>query len=176
MRHLANHWWNCQHLVDTSMFLQMITFTRIIIDLHHALVVRVRQNLHDDVIKWKQFPRCWPFVRGIQRSPVNSPHKGQWRGALMFSLICVWISGWVNNPDSGDLRRYGAHYDVSVMRKDNKVLKRRFASVGHNESKQGIRSRKTVVKTGIYQKLHTNILSHIVASLSWLVKRNPCIS
>ena len=45
--------------------------------------------VHDDVIKWKHFPRYWPFVRGIHRSPVNSPHKGQWRGALMFSLICV---------------------------------------------------------------------------------------
>ena len=21
-------------------------------------------------------------------------HEGQWRGALMFSLICVWINGW----------------------------------------------------------------------------------
>ena len=42
---------------------------------------------HDDVIKWKHFPRYWPFVRGIHRSPVNSPNKGQWRGALMFSLI-----------------------------------------------------------------------------------------
>ena len=30
-----------------------------------------------------------PFVRGIHRWPVNSPHKGQWRGALMFSLICA---------------------------------------------------------------------------------------
>ena len=39
---------------------------------------------HDDVIKWKPFPRYWPFVRGIHRSPVSSPHKGQWRGALMF--------------------------------------------------------------------------------------------
>ena len=39
---------------------------------------------HDDVIKWKHFPRYWPFVWGIHRSPVNSPHKGQWRGALMF--------------------------------------------------------------------------------------------
>ena len=39
---------------------------------------------HDAVIKWKDFPRYWPFVRGIHRSPVNSPHKGQWRGALMF--------------------------------------------------------------------------------------------
>ena len=44
---------------------------------------------HDDVIKWKHYPRYWPFVRGIHRSPVNSPHKGQWRGALMFSLICT---------------------------------------------------------------------------------------
>ena len=55
-------------------------------------------HLRDDVTKWKYFPRHWPFVRGIHRSPVNSPHKGQWRGALMFSLICVWLRkqswGW----------------------------------------------------------------------------------
>ena len=41
-------------------------------------------NAHDDVIKWKLLPRYWPFVRGIHLLPVNSPHKGQWRGALMF--------------------------------------------------------------------------------------------
>ena len=70
---------------------------------------------HDDVIKWKHFPRYWPFVRGIHRGPVNSPHKGQWRGALRFSLICVWINGWVNNGEAGDLRRYRTHYDVTVM-------------------------------------------------------------
>ena len=70
---------------------------------------------HDDVIKWKHFPRNWPFVRGIHRSPVNSPHKGQWRGALMFSLIRVWINDWVNNGEAGDLRRYRAHCDVIVM-------------------------------------------------------------
>ena len=133
---------------------------------------------HDDVIKWKQFPRYWPFarwltiiiwqvsyiqyllacqksqrstpynivkmaflesgfsavtilgggwlqspasdgppwfVRGIYRSPVISPHKGQWRGALMFSLIRVWINGCVNNSEVGDLRRHGAHYGVIVM-------------------------------------------------------------
>ena len=69
---------------------------------------------HDDVIKWKHFPRYWPFVRGIHRSPVNSPHKGQWRGALMFSLNCAWIKGWVNNSEVGDLRHHRAHYDVTV--------------------------------------------------------------
>ena len=62
-------------------------------------------SCHDDVIKWKHFPRYWPFVRGIHRSPVNSPHKGQWRGALMYSLICAYINAWVNKSEAGDLRR-----------------------------------------------------------------------
>ena len=61
--------------------------------------------IYDDVIKWKHFSRYWPFVRGIHRSPVNSPHKGQWGGALMFSLIYAWINGWVNNCEAGDFRR-----------------------------------------------------------------------
>ena len=72
-------------------------------------------DIHDDVIKWKHFPCYWPFAWGIHRSPVNSPHKGQWHGALMFSLICVWINGWVNNREAGDLRRYRTHYDVIVV-------------------------------------------------------------
>ena len=72
-------------------------------------------KFHDDVIKWKHFPRYWPFVRGIHRSPVNSPHKGQWRGALMFSLTCAWINGWINNRAAGDLRRHYVHYDVNVI-------------------------------------------------------------
>ena len=75
----------------------------------------INQMKHDDVIKWKHFPRNWPFVRGIHRSPVNSPHKGQWRGALMFTLICARINGWVNTREAGDLRRYRPHYDVIVM-------------------------------------------------------------
>ena len=70
---------------------------------------------HDDVVKWGHFPRYWPFVRGIHRSPVNSPHKGQWRGALMFSFICVWRNGWVNNCEVGNLRRHRSHYGVTVM-------------------------------------------------------------
>ena len=71
--------------------------------------------VHDGVIKWKHFPRYWPFVWGIHRSPVNSPHKAQWRGALVFSLTCVWINGWVNSREAGDLSRYRADYDVTVM-------------------------------------------------------------
>ena len=70
---------------------------------------------HDDVIKWKHFPHYWPFVRGIHRFPVNSPHKGQWRGALMFSLIWARTNGWVNKGEASDLRCHRAHYDVIVM-------------------------------------------------------------
>ena len=83
--------------------------------LYWAMLFANSDDPHDDVIKWKHFPRYWPFVRGIHRSPVNSPHKGQWRGALMFTLICARINGWVNNREAGDLRRYRAHYDVIVM-------------------------------------------------------------
>ena len=68
---------------------------------------------HDDVIKWKHFPRYWPFVRGIHWSPVNFLHKGQWRGALMFPFICAWINVWANNREAGDLRRHHIHYEVT---------------------------------------------------------------
>ena len=92
-----------------GVFLCCVFFARV------ALLYKIGR-FHDDVIKWKQFPRYWPFVRGIHRSPVNSPHKGQWRGSLMFSLICAQINGWVNNREAGDLRRHPAHCDVIVMR------------------------------------------------------------
>ena len=71
--------------------------------------------LHDDAIKWNHFPRYCSFVQGLHRSPVNSTHKGQWRGAFMFYLICAWINIWVNNRNAGDLRRHRAHNDVIAM-------------------------------------------------------------
>ena len=85
---------------------------------------------HDDVIKWKHFPRYWPFVRGIHRSPVNSLHKGQWRGALVFSFIYIWTNGWVNNRDAGDLRRHRAHCGVTVMKKQTSA----YNFVGFDDS------------------------------------------
>ena len=96
------------------------TFTS---DRYHEMVCSVSwlltltyiSRVHDDVIKWKHFPYYWPFVRGIHRSSVNSPYKGQWRKVLMFSLFCAWINGWVNNCEAGDLRRNRANYDVALM-------------------------------------------------------------
>ena len=55
-------------------------------------------RIYDDVMKWKHFPRNWPLL-----------------GDLMFSLICAWINGWVNNRGTGDLRRHRAHYYVTAM-------------------------------------------------------------
>ena len=70
---------------------------------------------HDDVIKWKYFPRYWPFVQRIHRSTLNSPHKRQSRGALIFSLLCAWIDNWVNNREIGDFGPDRALYAVIVM-------------------------------------------------------------
>ena len=70
---------------------------------------------HDDIIKWKDFPHYWPFVWGIHRSPVNSPHKAS-DGKLWCSIWSVpWINSWVNNSETGDLRHHHTHYDVTVM-------------------------------------------------------------
>ena len=68
---------------------------------------------HDDVIKWNHFPRYWPFVWGIYRSPVNSPHKAElW--VFFYQRLNKRLS---KNRDAGNLRRHRALYDVIVMRK-----------------------------------------------------------
>ena len=61
------------------------------------------------------FSASLAICAGNSPVPVEFPHKGQWHRVLMFSLICVWINGWVNNRKAGDLRRYRGHYDVTVM-------------------------------------------------------------
>ena len=71
---------------------------------------------HEEIFPWwrhqmETFPALLAVCAG--NSPVTGdlPHKGQWRGALMFSLICAWV----NNRDVYDLRRHHAHSDVTVM-------------------------------------------------------------
>ena len=78
-----------------------------------VLLIHMQWNITWWRHQMETFPIYWPLVRGIHRSPVDSPHKGQWRGALMFSLICTWTNG--NNRDASDLRRYRAHCDVTIM-------------------------------------------------------------
>ena len=90
------------------------TQTSHILDTSKVEILLLTYSL-DDVIKWKNFPCYWPFVRGFHRSPLNSPPEGQWREALMFTLIRAWTNGWANNRDAGDLRRNRSHYDTTVM-------------------------------------------------------------
>ena len=71
---------------------------------------------------------------GNSPSPVNSPHKGQWRGALMYILMCAWINGWVNNGEAGDLRRHRTYYDVTVMLIRTNVCKLSTAEETTNKS------------------------------------------
>ena len=61
------------------------------------------QNCHDDVIKWKHFPRYWPFLRVIPRSPMNFHTKASDAELCCFLWSGPWINGWVNTREAGDL-------------------------------------------------------------------------
>ena len=116
--------WKCLHLKAVNLRFVKKSFPDI-----EAILV------HDDVIKWKHILCYWPFVRGTHRSPVISPHKGQWRGALLFSLIYAWINGWVNHGEASDFRRHLAHYDVTVMR-NLRALSATWRHPIHTKSRQ----------------------------------------
>ena len=84
--------------------------------------------------KMETFFALLAFVRGIRRSPVNSPHKGLWRRGLMLSLIYARTTDLANNWDAGDLRRHRAHYDVNVMKKRKcTAIKNVFCIPGGND-------------------------------------------
>ena len=78
-----------------------------------AMTLQSYVLLYDDVIKWKHFLRYWSFARRIHRWGVDSPDKGQWRGALEFSFMCAWKM-LSSNRDAGDFWRHGAHCNLIV--------------------------------------------------------------
>ena len=71
----------CNFVLDKSLKSPGISFWKKcgnLVSVHFKLTITCRNVLcfatavdHDDVIKWKYFPRYWPFVRGIHRSPVT---------------------------------------------------------------------------------------------------------
>ena len=122
---------------------------------------------HDDVIKWKNFPCYWTFVWGIHRSPLNSPHKSQWRGALMFSLICARINGWVNNGEAEDFRRYRTHYEVTVIFQYNMML--HTALIQHNNVHVGNRQYIVITKN-TQTKASAVLTKYVLHGLSVLMK------
>ena len=85
---------------------------------------------HQMVKFWLLALGYWPFVMGIHRWPVGSPHKDQWSGALMFSFICAGTNGWANSRDAGDMIRHGTHYDVTVMISCSLILGWRSRKLG----------------------------------------------
>ena len=55
-------------------------------------------------------------MRGIYRSPVNSPHtKASYAELWCFLWFNAWMNGWVSNREADDLRRRRAHYDITVI-------------------------------------------------------------
>ena len=88
--------WSIKMNVKVSLTKRNIYLHLIFLNIEMSSVVEIRYegrqtHWHDDVIKWKHFPRYWPFVRGIHRSPVNSPQKASGVELWFFSLICAWI-------------------------------------------------------------------------------------
>ena len=99
-----------------GIYMQKMSYCSLFVDILHKHVLGYNRQLNS---LWRHqmetFSALLAICAGNSPVPVSSPHKGQWRGALMLSLICVWINGWVNNGEAGDMGRYRAHYDVTVM-------------------------------------------------------------
>ena len=110
-RKISQHEW--RHIL----FIALVPFEDAVHVWHlwDTLYCKNNSTIHDDVIKWKHFPRNWPFVLGIHRSRWIPHTKASDAELWCFSFIYVWINGWVNNHEAGDLRRHRGHYDVNVM-------------------------------------------------------------
>ena len=121
--HTASRYRHNRLLQSPDMVHEYVLWMWLDVTKQHQLILHIKSKdeavvnngLHDDVIKWSSFRVTGHVCGEIHRWPANSHHKGQWRGALVFSLFCAWIKGWVNNREAGDLRRHRAHYDVTVM-------------------------------------------------------------
>ena len=61
------------------------------------------------------FSALLAICAGNSPVPGDFPHKGQLRGALMFSLICVWINGWVNPYFPLPKRRRRWQYEKTLL-------------------------------------------------------------
>ena len=83
----------------------------------------------------------------------GNPHKGQWRGALVFSLICAWINRWVN-IEAGNLRRYHANRDVIVL--DNFIIEI-LGRVGRHVTEHQGTPAKTSTKPSASKQPHWKI-------------------
>ena len=136
--HQEGQWWFCQSFVGILMWWrhQMETFFRV----------------------------TGSLCAEIDQLPVNYPHKGQWRGALIFSLISAWTNGWVNKRDVGDLRRHRAHCDVTVMKIIDEIPSKSRNTRGWRNWQQRL---TTMAWRGSQNILH--YVQHIETETKWLL-------
>ena len=107
--------WQYKHLVSlVTMYLYSLSLGLSNSNLNCSEATQ-KYTCHDDVIKWKHFPRYWPFLQGIHLPSVNSLHRGQWRGALMFSLICALNKRLSKQSLGWWFETQSAHFAVIVM-------------------------------------------------------------
>ena len=141
-------------------------------ELTHMLGLKHMEVVYHDDVQMATFSEYWPFVPGIHWPPVNSSHKGQWHGALMFSLICVWINTCVNNRKAGDLRCHWAHYDLIVM---STIYGFNFKIV-KNELSNVIFSGSSLNNYNHYHHYQYNYYHWISLSFWWLCACNTAVS
>ena len=105
----------CAHFVDRYSFALLIT----------ARVTSLARGHHVDAMmtSWNgNIFRVTGHLGGELNGPRWIPSTKAGDAELwMFSLICVWINGRVNNREAGDLRHHRAHYDLIVMATLNKM-------------------------------------------------------
>ena len=110
--------------------------------------------------------RVTPFVRGSHRWPVNSHYKGQWREALMSSLVYAWKKNdWLNNRNAHVLRCHRAHYDVTVMGNLGAVVKQDIYTA------QKLIWDEPIMYSSVHTKRHEHLLDVVVfvSVRYWLV-------
>ena len=66
-----------------------------------AIIESVSSNVWDRITWWRHQMETFSALPAIWAGNSPVPHKGQWSGVLMFSLICARINGSVNNREAG---------------------------------------------------------------------------
>ena len=129
-----------------------------------AIVTNCLSAHHDDVIKWKHFPRYWPFERGIHRwIPLTKASDAE---LWCFLWSAPWINGWVNNREAGNLIRYRVHYDVTVMLDPYKKMTLRDVHVDSHHLQVNCLSSPYRVVTCLLSRVHYLFACSTHSSLS----------
>ena len=114
--------WNGSHFVATSMCYTRESITQWLWASINQAIRRLARKfaLHQITNTWwrhqmETYSASLAICSGKSPLPGEFPAQRPVTQSFDFSLVCVRINGWVNNRETGDLRRHRAHYDVIVM-------------------------------------------------------------